>query len=165
VRCLLLIALLTLAPAAAAQWEAEPDPGRDGRLQAMVSNPEGDRLTVVRRDDDQVVGTFTLGRGFDRLREGSCPSFAVDEAPPVALGRAASPCATEGDQASFTLGRVDEDTLVSPLVLQLMNGRELTLRYPLQARGYRETRFVLRGSKQALSDALGAGVDVRGETP
>lgn len=162
---LVLFLLLSLATCAQAQWETVPEPNRDGAIHAFVRNATGAALTVYRDREDRVIATLTLGRGFDEFREDACPSFVVDQEPPVNLAREAPACTVNGAQARFHFGRVDGGSLISPLVLQLMNGRELTLRYPLKERGYRESRFLLRGSKQALSEALGPGVRVLGAAP
>ncbi len=160
-----LLLALTLPAVAAAQWETQPRPEAAGALHAVVENPAGERLAVRRDGEDRVLATFSLGPGFDEFREDACPSFRVDDEPPVNLARQAAPCVVEGPRATFLFGRVEAGALDSPLLLQLMNGRTLTLRYPLERRGYRETRFPLEDSKQTLRDMLGPGVDVLGDTP
>ena len=55
---------------------------------------------------------------------------------------------------------MDGVRLDSETILQLMNGNTVVFRYRLAERGYGETEFTLRRSKQALARAIGPEVTV-----
>lgn len=156
---LVALALAGPAPPLEAAWDARDAARGDASVrEAFVANDAGQELRVYRDAEGRIHGLLALGPGL--LRLGGCPTLQVDDAPAVALGRRAAPCGAEAARADFTLGRVEDGRLRSGLVLQLMQGREAVLRYPLRGAGYGEARFPLTRSLQALQQALGAGVEV-----
>ena len=159
-RCLALVwALVCLSPqAAVADWATIVDPvGSDGTQldTARVTNPAEHSLDIYRDPDGIVRGTFSLNDGESALDERSCPTFRVDSRPPRALTGLDGPCEVEGHTARFTLGVINDGTIESTLLTQLMNGTRILVWYHVKDHGYLETEFTLRHSMQALMDAIG----------
>ena len=155
--------VLAAAPAVWAEpWAFRSVAGEGGALrQAYVGNASGQDLEISRDPAGTVRGALRLGPGLKSLAPDACPTFQVDEAPAVSLARTASPCVAGAGEALFVLGEIRDDRLRSGLVTQLMNGREVVLRYRLaDGAGYGAARFPLTRSKQALAEALGGGVRV-----
>jgi len=157
-------ALLAAAPAlASARWdvvvEAPTDVDAEAEV-AVVSNDSGHSLRVYRDDGGVVQAVFSIREGFDTLSDALCPTYQVDEEPPIATGLAGE-CALDAKRARFSLGVVEEDRVIrSDALLELMNGSRLAFRYRIPSLGYRETTFSLKGSKQALNRAIGVDVAV-----
>jgi hypothetical protein len=145
---------------AAAQWRSVNPDG--GRAQAQVRNDEGAEIRIWMDDQRVLRATFRLPAGLARLDPDGCPTFQIDDRAAEDLATEAHACSVEGDRSEVALAQVSQDRVGSPTVLNLRNGDYLTVRYRLQHAGYGASRFTLRGSKQALSDALGEGVRVTG---
>jgi hypothetical protein len=156
-----LVALATAPRPAMAQWRSVGLDG--GRLQAEVRNAEGARIRIWVDDRRFLRATFRLPPGLARLDPAGCPTFQVDDRVAENLATEAHACSVEGVRSEVVLAQVSGTRVESPTLLDLMNGEQLTVRYRLQHAGYGASRFTLRGSKQALSDALGVGVRVAGD--
>jgi hypothetical protein len=166
-RITLFFFLLTLIPSVFGKWETDP-PGEDPAAQqkatvATTKNETGHRLEVY-LDENVVLARFSLAHGFDRFKEGTCPTFQVDEKPPVNQSIDKKSCDTDGKQATFTLGYLRDKQIISPVLKHLMRGRNITYRYFLENVGYREITFSLTGSKRVIGKALGPSVKVREKT-
>ena len=155
---LLSLALLFASANAMAQWQIvsndRPPPAR----LAQVANGDGDRLQVFRDASDNVRLRFRLHPGFDQLT--GCPTFQVTGKPPVHQSSDGSPCTNGDTWADFGLGRINDGQLNSLTLHRIMNGEEITLRYTLKNHRYGEARFTLKGSKQAVMDAIGQRIGV-----
>jgi len=163
-RAALTAALMWLAgPWAHAEWrvvaQTPPDAAEAGET-AQVENPAGHRLRIYRAEDGSILGLFTLRDGFDVLAEGVCPTLRVDDGPARVVGLDRSRCRNERRRVRFSLGRVEDGRVHSTVLVQLMRGTTLRLRYPLKGLGYGESTFTLTGSRGALRRALGPGVTV-----
>lgn len=161
-------ALLGLSLAAAAQWHmvdasgaGDQDPAAPAAT-AEVRNPGGYRLQIQRDADNTVHGYFELGTAFDVFTDDGCPTLSVDGHRPINLFQHARSCTASGNRVAFTLGSIEDQQIESEVLVQLMNGNQLLLRYPLRDVGYRETRFTLSRSKQVLSELLGENVRPHG---
>ena len=157
---------LMLAPGALfAQWsieiEAVAEDQPDLRI-AVGRNGSGDMLRIHRTAEDMVEAVFELHPGLAKLASG-CPSYRVDNQKPRALVSNGDMCRAEGRRVSFVLGRVDDESVNSEALLELMNGSRIRFIYHLRGVGYEETGFSLSGSKQAINDVLGGNVTVRGD--
>lgn len=155
--------VLGLASATQAQWRAEDMVAATGAgtdKMAVVEDPAGYRLEIYKDPGGVVHGAFRLRQGFEVFAEGGCPTFRVDRSRALNLSEYASPCVPLKGRTEFVLGTVQDSRIKSPILLQLMNGHEMVLRYHLADVGYRETTFELRRSKQALAEAIGADVTV-----
>lgn len=163
---LALLAGLVHALAAPAQWqvaqETVPGAGEPAPV-ARVTGADGRALAVYRDDDDRIRVAFELGPGLAAIEEETCPSYRVDEEPPVHATFDEDGCLLRPGAAVFSLGRVENNRVDSVLLLAFMNGTELVFHYHLHGLGYHETRFSLRGSKQALRRAIGRKVAVNGD--
>ncbi len=161
--CSLLATVALLSPSASAEWRVYPpatgsQPGT-GEV-ATVTNASGHSLRVYRDGDGFVYGEFVLRRGLHALARTTCPSYQIDLKRPVALRYERDWCEVSDHSARFRLGRAEGDRVESKALIGLMNGTRLRFRFHLTGLGYQETEFSLRGSKQALNQAMGTGVRV-----
>jgi hypothetical protein len=149
-----------------AQWrvsEEAPSELEDQVEVAQVVNNEADAMRVFLDADGLVRAKFTLGAALDKLDARTCPTYLIDDERPQVTAFDAARCRMEPGAVTFTLGRVVGDTVASESLLGLMKGTELRVRFHVEGTGYRQSRFSLRGSKQALNAAIGRGVRVVGE--
>ena len=149
--------------AAQAQWRVanERPAGVETPIRvALVENKRGDILRVYRDDDSVVRGIFTLAEGFDTLLEGACPTYRVDREPAAVVSRGDDACGMDARSARFVLGEVEGNRVHSDALLELIDGTAIVFRYHLNGVGYRESRFSLRRSKQALNTSIGKRVQV-----
>jgi len=162
-RWLATLALAALAAPwpAAAQWTTVTGDGEPP--QAAVRNDEGAEVRIRLVDERRVHATYRLPAGLARLDPAGCPTFQIDRRVPENLATEAHECRVSGAGSDAVLAEIVNGRVESPTLLELMNGSELTVRYRLLHAGYGASRFTLRHSKQALSDALGAGVEVAGD--
>ena len=157
------LGLVLVSANAPAQWNVveETVPESDEPLTlAMVANDSGHSLRIYVDSDNRVRGIFQIRDGFDTIAESSCPTYRIDHWQPAVLTSGEDWCRLEPKRAYFTLGILDGETIRSTPLIHLMNGTFIMFRYHLASLGYRETRFTLSGSKQALYDALGGNVTV-----
>jgi hypothetical protein len=159
-----LLALLILPPATAAQWEITQEtlpPDTEQTVVALVQNSQGARLRVFRDGAGTVMGLFTPRPGLLTVAKG-CPTYVVDDQPPVALADpdVADSCVVDGGGARFLIGEPQRDEIRSSLLLALMNGSRVRVLYHVSGVGYREAAFTLRASKQAVHAVIGDGVIV-----
>lgn len=158
-----LLAVALIAPGAAAQWTAGPSAAGGPGSDATVRNDGGEEVRIWVDVDRNLRASFQLSSGLASLDPAGCPTFQIDDKPPEDLSREAHECAVDGPRAELVLARARDGEVVSPTLLSLMNGSNLTVRYRLAHAGYGASRFSLRGSKQALTAALGDGLTVVGD--
>ncbi|MCP4041289.1 MAG: hypothetical protein GY731_04930 [Gammaproteobacteria bacterium] len=162
-RCFVAFLLLGAPAIFGAEWQAEEIANSDGSgisHIAVVENPAGYRLEFTRDDNDIIHGYFTLRDGFDIFTKASCPTFRVDNEPALNLAEHAAPCEPKSNRTKFFAGRIENNQVESPLLLQLMNGTQVIFRFHLENVGYQETRFRLKRSKKALRNVIGAQTKV-----
>ncbi len=149
---MLMVALPILA---GAQWHVT-ESGTTGSdvvaSVASVDDPAGNSLRVRRDGNGNLVAEVVLAPGLDAFA--SCPTLLIDSRPPVVVSDPGGACRLAARSARFTLGRVIDAEVVSPITLALMNGKQLRFLVRLREGGYRRIDFSLRGSKQALVAAL-----------
>ncbi len=155
------LALLLAAPGAWCQWDTVVD--GEGRNVATVRSGDGAVLRIWLDAERQLRASFDLGDGLAALDAASCPTFQIDDQRAENLGHERYACEVNGVAARVIFGRVEENKIDSSVLLNLMNGSQLEVRYRLSRGGYGGTRFTLRRSKQALNDALGEDVAVAGD--
>ena len=161
----LLLPLLTFTGdlIAAERWTVERDRvdgGDESRPVATVSATTGDTLRVFADQSGRVSLSVRLRNGFERIDKSQCPTLLVDDHPPMAPQRANGGCVTTARVVTVPLGQFVDGTIRSELLARLISGTVLVWRVRLQKLGYRELRFTLRGSKQALVEVLGARTTV-----
>lgn len=156
-RALLLPALLLPVALPAQTWQSvprnAPPTGVPARI-AEVANDGGYRLQVYLLDASRIVADFSLPRGLRTLHPEGCPTFHIVGFEVEPLNRAQASCSQSGAQARAEVARLLEGQVDSQLVLGLLNGEELEVRYRLRNAGYASTRFTLRRSKRVLLAAL-----------
>jgi hypothetical protein len=158
-------ALLALALAGApahAQWVAGRSGPDNARADASARSEDGARIRLWMDGERRLHAAITLASALTRLDPAGCPTLQIDAQPAEKLWREPQRCVIEGATATLVLGQASQGQLLSPTLLGLMNGSNLTVRYRLAHAGYAASRFSLRGSKQALSSVL-EGVSVVGE--
>lgn len=162
-RLIPLLASLFLSPCALqAQWQSAGISGGGGDASplAVVGNPTGDRLEVHQQNDGAITGRLLLREGFETFHPDGCPTLVVDMSPPIGLAARNGPCRIDGHRAEFVFGTIEDNRIASTQLLRLMDGQQVVFRFHVDGRGYRETRFPLRGSKNALTNLLGTDVVV-----
>lgn len=146
--------------ATAERWGTEQAAG-DGadpaRPVAVVGSASRDTLRVYRDKAGDAQLGLRLRAGMERLWQDACPTVQVDSDPPRAPLLAAGGCTVQARGARIALGSLRGGGPGAVLLRRLMHGTEVTLRFRLQGLGYREARFTLLGSRQALAAAIGAG--------
>ncbi len=168
VRTLTLALAVTASATALAQngtneWQSVVESPREGAgplTMALVVNEVGDSIRIYRDENDIVRGIFALGDQGYKFEDASCPTVRVDRLPPHPLVNLGGPCELENPHARFTLGVISEGRLQSTMLWQLMNGGGFRVWYPVKDQGYRESKFSLRRSMNALVGTLGTQVEV-----
>lgn len=158
----LLAALFLCPPALQAQWQSLGVSGQGGESSplAVVGNPAGDRFEVRREDNGTVTGRLVLREGFETFDPDGCPTLVVDMSPAVALAPRSGPCRIDDHRAVFVFGTISGNRIASTHLVRLMDGQQVVFRFHVEGKGYRETRFPLRNSKNALTELLGTEVAV-----
>ena len=168
-RAIVLAAAVTASATTSAQYGSSgwqnvveaPSEDATPLTMALVANQDGDSIRIFKDENDIVHGIFTLGDESESLEEGSCPTVRVDQLPPHPLVHLGGPCELDNpNRVRFTLGVVNEGQIQSTMLWQLINGGGFRVWYQLKERGYRETKFSLRRSMNALVGTLGTGVEV-----
>ncbi|MGR8918366.1 MAG: hypothetical protein ACU85V_02015 [Gammaproteobacteria bacterium] len=103
----------------------------------------------------RVVMEFAT-RSTSGIRPSSCPTFQVDQRKPLHYFALGEDCTVDGRSARFVVATLPGGPVTSLVLYRLLNGGAVSFRYASRDGGYHESRFTLRGSKQALEGALGA---------
>lgn len=127
---------------------------------AAVRDADGVELALTRDGDGNVYLEFT-SVGFAALSRASCPTIQIDAKRPLHHFSVGERCAVAGRRASMTLGRIENRTLHSDVVEQLMNGIKVSVRFVSADGSYHQVEFALTRSARAIRAALGRGVRVR----
>ena len=145
-------------------WE---NSSRDGEADvvglpiAYETNSRGDRSEVFRDSDDKVNLRITLAAGFIQFAASNCPTIQVDERVPVHHSPAGENCAVGAQEVTISLGDIVDNLIISLPLHRLMNGSQVAARFVTSSGEYREAKFSLRNSKQAIQAALGADTEVK----
>lgn len=162
-RVLAALLLLGIAGTAAAEWAVRRSLQEEGAVEAAVAtsgNPAGYRLEIYRDERGAIRCRFSLPPGLTRLEDRFCPTFQIDNGPPINRSINDAACLSGRTWAEYVLGYDENGTVVSPRLLSLMNGNGIAFRFRLASGNYRETEFSLAGSKRSLTEALGGNVAV-----
>jgi hypothetical protein len=153
-------ALAGLFPAlVVADWRIDSADGATPP-RAVVRDADGVELALKRAPDDNVYLEFT-SVGFAALSRASCPTLQIDTKRPLHHFSVGARCAVAGRRAIMTLGQVEDRTLRSNLVEQLMNGITVSVRFVSADGSYHQAEFALTRSARAIRAALGRDVRVR----
>jgi hypothetical protein len=157
--------LFVLSPlsASAAEWKIVMHNDMDTNTItsiAIIKNENGETLEIYKDSVNAVRARFTLSRNLLQFPDNFCPTFQIDSGEPTNRSVNDAPCLSAKTWAEFILGYVENGNISSSAVVDLMNGVGLRFRFMLENGDYRETLFSLRGSKRAMSAALGTGVSV-----
>jgi hypothetical protein len=155
--------IFALVPVGAAEWDIIMHNDMDTNTitsVAIIKNETGYTLEIYKDSVDAVRARFTLSRDLIRFPDDFCPTFQIDSGEPTNTSVNDAPCLSGDIWAEFILGYVEKGSINSSAVVGLMNGVGLRFRFLLQNGDYRETLFSLRGSKRAMSAALGDGISV-----
>lgn len=153
----------TLGQNGTTEWQnvvESPGEGAEPLTMALVVNEDGDSVRIYKDENDIVRGLFALGNASETFEEGSCPTLRVDRLPPHPLVHLGGPCELENPHVRFTLGVINEGQVQSTMLWQLINGGGFRAWYHVKDRGYRESKFSLRRSMNALVGTLGVDVQV-----
>lgn len=128
---------------------------------ASVSSSDGYRLALFRDAQGTLRGRLQIQRGLDQFSSFGCATLRVDKRAPINLHDSYYHCVSDNDNVEFRLGDIDGNTIASLILTQLINGSRLEVSFTLKGVGYRQTTFTLSGSKQAVAQLLGSGVQVK----
>ncbi len=160
---ILFLCVLLVKPANAAEWNIIMHSDMDSNTTtsvAIIENESGYTLEIYKDSVDAVRARFTLAEGLIRFPDNFCPTFQIDSGQPKNRSINDAPCLSDKTWAEFILGYVENEQVSSSTVAGLMNGVGLRFRFLLENGDYRETLFSLRGSKRAMSTALGVNIGV-----
>ncbi|MGR9092329.1 MAG: hypothetical protein ACU85U_17300 [Gammaproteobacteria bacterium] len=163
-RWLLVLLILSSAalPAAYAAWETA-DEGE--RAVASVSNEHGQHLDLFVDERNAIFLRITLGQGFEAFAAASCPTFQIDERKPMHHFVPGPNCTVASKNVTFSLGEIVDRGIRSLVVHRLLNGNAVTFRYTVSNGQYRQARFSLSRSKQAMRKLLGYTLNVEVDQP
>jgi hypothetical protein len=154
--------ILAFNPASAVEWNIITHNDMDSDTitsVAIIKNESEYTLEIYKDSVDAVRARFTLSRSLIRFPDDFCPTFQIDSGEPKNRSINDAPCLTGDTWAEFILGYVVNGQVNSSAIVGLMNGIAIRFRFLLENGDYRETLFSLRGSKRAMSAALGEGVN------
>lgn len=163
-RYIILISILFSGVTDAA-WETVTYTNVDNNLQtrvARIENEEGYSLEIYRDASDVVRSRFNMNDN-NRLKEKTCPTYQVDNLDSQNRSINDAPCISQQKWAEYVLGYIIDSQVDSSKLHNLMNGNQITYRFILENSGYSTTSFSLRGSKEALVNALGNDLRVMQE--
>jgi hypothetical protein len=147
----------------AAQWTDVGSERATTEREAVVRSDSRAELRIWLDAEQALHLQFKLTPGLVSLAPEGCLTLQVDEQPMQDLSAPEHECSTDGESVRLLLTRVEEKQVDSPTLLDLMNGKSVNLRYRLMHAGYGTEQFSLKGSKQALRDALGADIRIVGD--
>ena len=128
---------------------------------AFEKNNRGDLSEIVRDGSGKVSLRITLAQGFIQFAADNCPTLQIDERLPVHHQTAGEHCRVDTQTVEINLGDINNDLIISLPLHRLMNGSQLAVRFVTSAGEYREAKFSLGNSKQAIQAALGSDVEVK----
>lgn len=164
----LLAFLLTLLASGAslAQWKVVGGSGEKGkdRSTARVENKDGHALSIYRQANGSVWASFEIpAKGAGELAADRAPTYQVDAHPVRDLGTALKlqgmgtgfqAYAWEPRRVSFVLTMGAEHDIGNEKLEQLMEGRNLVVRYTLASGAAAQASFTLNAAKNAIAHAL-----------
>ena len=143
-----------------AQWTDVGSTRAATEREAVVRSENSEELRIWLDDEQALRVQFKLAPGLIALASQGCATIQVDKRAIQDLSAPEFECKTDGASVQLLLTRMENDELDSPTLLDLMNGRRVSLRYRLLHAGYGSAQFSLKGSKQALRDSLGEDVTI-----
>lgn len=165
---LAVLLLLSGTPVNANEWNIITHNDMDSNTTtsiAIIENDKGYTLEIYKDSVGAIRARFTLTQNLVRWPDDFCPTFQIDNGPARNRSINDAPCLSANTWAEFVLGYESNGHVSSRAIVGLMNGVNISFRYLLDRGYYHETRFSLRGSKRAMSAALGAGVTVSSTGP
>jgi hypothetical protein len=157
---------LICTPVQAQQWRSvnhTPQAPELPAKAALINASDGHGLRVFLDAESRILARFELPAGLRLLDPAGCPTLVVDEFEIQALHVPEGRCRVDDASATIELARVEDGAVDSPLVLQLLNGEELEIRYRLRHAGYDSVRFTLKRSKSVLLATLPGGTVIVGD--
>ncbi|MGR8950567.1 MAG: hypothetical protein ACU84Q_21190 [Gammaproteobacteria bacterium] len=144
-------------------WQSKPRQSEQAPPDFPVAyeiNARGDSAKVIRGMDNKISLHVTLAPGFIQFAPNNCPTLQIDTRLPVHHTEVGDYCSVKTLAAVIELGRVQDSGVISLPLYRLMNGTQLSVRFVTSSGEYRELKFTLRNSKQAIKAALGDDVKV-----
>ena len=158
---LLILSSTALQPAHAA-WQTAVT---GEHTSASISNEQGQHLELFVDDGDAIFARITLGQGFEAFAASSCPTFQIDERKPMHHFNPGPECTVASKSVTFALGKIVDKGIRSLVVHRLLNGNAVTFRYTVGNGQYRQAKFSLSRSKQAMRKLLGYQLKVEVDQP
>ena len=145
-------------------WENKPRDGEPDIVDlpiAFETNSRGDLGEVFRDSDDKIHLRITLAAGFIQFAASNCPTIQIDQRTPVHHSPVGENCVVGPQEVTISLGDIVDKLIISLPLHRLMNGSQLAARFVTASGEYREAKFSLRNSKQAIQAAVGADTEVK----
>ncbi|MBV2092201.1 MAG: hypothetical protein KUF72_15080 [Candidatus Thiodiazotropha sp. (ex Ctena orbiculata)] len=164
-----LLFLLFISLVAPADWIIEKNsnssPTNTLDEMAIVKNGLGDSFSLYRiSDSGEVWANFTISKDFtDPADWNTPPMLRIDSNKPISLSRqkdlqvmgvAVDAYKWRQDQLEFLIWHGKESEGLSDTMVQIMEGKELVVRYYLSRGRYRESSFPLTEAKTTITSAL-----------
>ncbi len=155
------LVLALSAVAANVSWKVSSSPIAKGSPWAVVRSVNGEELALYSDRQNKVHLQFKIAGTFKQFAPGRCPTFQIDTLQPLYHLAVDKDCHLDNKRALIDVGAVRNRVLVSGMVDQLMNGKQIVFRYVTSDGTYHEADFPLTGSALAIGRALGRSVRVR----
>jgi len=134
--------------------------GQADTLIAQIKNEDDYILEIYRDAVNAIRGKFTLASGLISFADRFCPTFQIDKGPAMNSSINNAPCLSDAIWAEYILGYITDSRIESSQLLGMTHGLSITFRFRLKNDDYRSTHFSLRGSKRALTEAIGSDITV-----
>ena len=158
-----LLAALFAALPVAAQWTDVGSTRAASEREALVRSDDAAELRIWLDKTSGLHLQFMLAPGLLAFAPGGCVTLQVDDYAIPDLSAPEYECSSDGASIQLLLTQVKNRQINSPILLDLMNGKRVELRYRLAHAGYGSAQFSLKGSKQALTDTLGGDITIIGD--
>lgn len=160
------LAALALCGAAHAQWKVVGNAGEKGkdRSTARVESKDGHALSIYREANGTVWASFSIpARDAAELHGDYAPTLQVDAFPVrdagtaqrlQKMGAGIRAYTWEPRRVSFLVTMGSEHELANEALTQLMEGRNVVVRYTVAGGGNRQASFTLNAARPAIAHAL-----------
>lgn len=158
-------AVLTMSAAmpVRAQWTDVGSTRAATEREAVVRSDDAAELRIWLDTSQALRAQFKLAPGLVAFAPQGCVTIQVDDQAMQDLSAPEYRCQADGASVEMFLTQMENKQISSPMLIDLMDGRRVILRYRLSHAGYGTAQFSLKGSKQALREALGESITIVGE--
>lgn len=147
-----------MAAPAYPEWFLVIHADKDTNAEIHIARSENDdkySLEIYQDKNHAIRLRFSMNFNTDRLDTRHCPTYQIDDHPPLNHSLNDAPCIIHEKWAEFLIG--EPANTDNSQVKQLILGEQIIFRFILDNGQYRETLFSLSGSGKIIKDTLAAG--------